>query len=297
MHDVRKRHRRNIWYVALPVLLPAAKSARLPQAFAHLSSRKCRCHNGAYSAWTSKSARQAHNSMSEARSSPVPTPDRRRKPEAEKAKNRAARIARASATRRLSHWKRAANATEAAGQPLNLALHITWSALEAGDRQDGHCLGLPQPDRDKRLWSSLRAVAVRAGVPWLAFRAPEYDRRRGLHVHLGMHLPQSRKTLLDAIATISRLTGASAAWVSFGGRSVPGLGGRIEGVVARSYCGGWMLQLNLRATNGGGSGIASYASKGAGKRQATGQHRLSTALSQRACRVGPGKAAGGLRRV
>ena len=204
--------------------------------------------------------------------------DRRRKSASAKAKTRAARIARASSRRRLNTWSSAASAAEAAGYPLNVALHVTWSALVHGDRRDGHILGLGPVERERRLWAELRLVAARAGVPWLAVRAPEHDTRRDLHLHVALHLPDAA-AIRDAIGVVERLTGSPAERVDMRGWSVRGGGRTHYGVVARSDCSGWFLQRRVEALGGSGVALVAYAAKGDGKAAVEGQHRLSNALS------------------
>jgi len=201
--------------------------------------------------------------------------DGRRRSEAAKAKTRSARIARASARRRVSTWSNAASAAAAVGNPLNVALHLTWSALLGGDRRSGHILGLSPIERERRFWSDLRMVAARAEVPWLAMRGPEYDRQRGLHLHVALHLP-TVDALRDALNVVERLTGAPAEWIATEGRTVRGLGRQHRGVVARSACGGWFMQRHLGETSS--NALAAYAAKGDGKAAVEGQHRLSNAL-------------------
>ena len=204
--------------------------------------------------------------------------DGRRKSEATKTATKRARIARASARRRLNTWSSAASAAEAAGYPLNVALHVTWSALVEGERREGHVLGLPAVERERRLWSALRLVAARARVPWLAVRAPEHDTRRDLHLHVALHLPDAA-AIRDAIGVVERLTGSPAERVDMRGWSVRGGGRTHYGVVARSGCGGWFLQRRVEALGGSGVALVAYAAKGDGKAAVEGQHRLSNALS------------------
>jgi hypothetical protein len=205
------------------------------------------------------------------------TQDKRRRTEAQKAQTRANWISAASRRRRVSEWTRAATGAARAGAPLNVALHITWDALLQGDRRDGHILGLAPAERDKRLWAALRLCAARAGVDWVAARGPEHDRRRGLHLHVVLHLPDAR-AIRDCMGVVEKLTGAPAEWADMRGRSMRGLGRRHHGVVARSACGGWFLQRHIAAAGGDGLGIAAYAAKGDGKAAVEGQHRLSNAL-------------------
>jgi hypothetical protein len=156
---------------------------------------------------------------------------------------------------------------------------VAWHALETvGERRDGHCLGLPPAERDRRVWAALRRVASRHAVPFVAVRAPEHDRQRGQHLHLALHLPGD-DAIRDALAAIERLTGALADDVTITGRPLSGLGRQRQGVVAASPCRGWMLQRAV--TGGGGSAVAlaQYLAKSAGRDVALGQHRLSNALA------------------
>lgn len=204
--------------------------------------------------------------------------DRRRKTPAQKAKTVAARLARAATRRRVQLWTAAAPAASAAGFPLNTALTVTWTALQDGDRRPGHILDVDAVKREKRLWSELRLVAARAGVEWIAARAPEHDRTRLLHMHITLHLPDTR-ALRDALDVVERLTGAPASWCDMRGRTLRGGGRATRGVVAISACGGWLLQRHVEAAGGSGVALATYAAKGTGKTKVEGQHRLSNSLS------------------
>jgi hypothetical protein len=202
--------------------------------------------------------------------------DKRRKTQAQKARTKARRIAKATAKRRLLTWTEAAKAAERAGHPINVALHITWSALMGGDRREGHILGRPAVTRERRVWSALRLVAARARVPWLAGRGPEHDQTRGLHLHLVLHLPDTA-ALRDAIAVVERLSGAPAEWTDMRGRTVHGLGRGHRGVVACSACRGWFMQRNDPEW-GGTAALLAYVAKGTGSDRVEGQHRLSNEL-------------------
>jgi hypothetical protein len=224
--------------------------------------------------------------------------DRRKKSAADKAATKHARLARAASRRRRITWSTAASAAEAAGYPLNVALHVTWSALVEGDRREGHCIGMSAVERERKLWSALRLVAARAGVSWIAARAPEYDKRRGLHLHVMLHLPidgshakgggwklaslgsmGGMAAIRDVIGVVERLTGAPSERVDMRGWSARGRGRSHHGIVARSACGGWVLQRRVEALGGGGAGLAAYVAKGDGQGLVEGQHRLSNALS------------------
>lgn len=204
--------------------------------------------------------------------------DRRRRSDAEKAQSRSNWISAGARRRRVAQWTQAAAASARAGYPVNVALHITWSALTGGDRRDGHILGLSPLDREKRLWAALRLCAARAGVPFLAARGPEYDTGRGLHLHVALHLPDDR-AIRDCMDVVETLTGAPAESRDMRGRSVRGLGRRHHGVIGLSACRGWFMQRHIAAAGGNGIILATYAGKGDGQSQVDGQHRLSNALS------------------
>lgn len=204
--------------------------------------------------------------------------DKRRKSEAALAATKRARLARASKRRRVSAWSRAASAAKTFGHPLNVALHITWSALIEGDRRDGHLLGKPAVERELHLWSDLRLVAARARVSWLAARAPEYDSGRGLHLHVAMHLPDAT-AIRDLIGVVERLTGAPAELVDMRGWSERRGARTHYGIVARSACRGWMVQRHIEGLGGSGAILSAYCGKGDGVAHVEGQHRLSNALS------------------
>ena len=204
--------------------------------------------------------------------------DKRQRTDAQKAQSRQGWIAAGAQRRRVKIWTAAATAATAAGCPLNTALHVTWGALHVGERLPGHCLGLPAVERERRLWAALQLVAARAGVPWLAARGPEYDRRRGLHLHIAMHLPDAA-AMRDALAAVERVTGAPAEWADMAGRTVHGHGRRHHGVVALSSCHGWLLHHHVAGPGGSAVTLAAYAAKGDGSARVDGQHRLSNALS------------------
>jgi hypothetical protein len=203
--------------------------------------------------------------------------DGRRKTPAQKAKTATARLARADTHRRQQRWTAAAIAASEAGFQLNFLLTVSWPKIEDGDRRSGHILAKKIIDRETHLWSELREVAARAGVEWIAARAPEYDNKRGHHIHIPGHLPDDR-ALRDALDVVETLTGAPAMWYDMQGRTIRGNGRISHGCVAMSENGGWLLQRHVATAGGSGFALAAYAAKGTGKAKVEGQHRLSNAL-------------------
>jgi hypothetical protein len=211
-------------------------------------------------------------------------PDKRYRTDVQKSKSRSDRALRAARGRRDKLWQRAASAAASNGTPINVAIHLTWGTLTGGDRLEGNVLSLPPATRDKRLWAALRLRAARSGVPFIAARAPEHSGQRGLHLHLVLHLPDSR-ALRDCMDVIEKLTGAPAAWIDLRGRSLRGAGRHHHGVIGMSACGGWLMQKHMAGAGGNGVKLTGYAAKSDGKAKVEGQHRLSHELSALARQV------------
>lgn len=199
--------------------------------------------------------------------------DRRRRTPAQKERTRRERLASRDKRHRQRRWIAAGQAAHLAGAPLNVALCLSLRHLadEYGAHPD--FLGLSPEQQERRIWIALRRVAHRHGVAWIAARAPEHDRTKGRHVHLAAHLPTDA-ALRDAIATVERITGVSAAWIDGRGRS---LGRHHHGIVAKSPRGAWLIQRDV-AGEPGNPHLLAYISKGSGKHHVAGQHRLSAEL-------------------
>ncbi len=182
---------------------------------------------------------------------------------------------RADRRRRAERWRAAAAAAREAGTPLNLFLSVTWHALAVGERCDGHALGgATEAARIAALERRLRDALRRAGVPWIAARAPEHSRRRGSHVHIALHCPDV--AIPSLVSALARATGAPPA-------ATPDLRAarrRRDGRLAASECGGWLAQVNLRPFAGGDADLIDYATKSARSGPSAPQYRLSHALAR-----------------
>lgn len=201
--------------------------------------------------------------------------DKRFKTAAQKARTKRERIDRRDRRQREREWIAAGQAADRAGVPVDFALTLSLHHLVAEYGASERFLSLSPERQELRIWAALRRVAQRHGVPWVALRAPEHDRTKQRHVHIGAHMP-SDSALRDAITTIERITGVSAGWIDCRGRS---LGRWVHGVVAKSAGGAWMIQRDVVGEPGNPHLIA-YLAKGSGKRRVAGQHRLSKDLRQ-----------------
>jgi hypothetical protein len=120
--------------------------------------------------------------------------------------------------------------------PLNIGLTISWTALRtAGEKNDGHCLGRAEWDREKYTRNELARLCRSEGIPFVALWGRDIGRDIGLHVHLSMFWPCYK--LAQLVAVIERISGSSAAFI---------LKPYSEDIVARSICGGWQINMNNR---------------------------------------------------
>lgn len=133
--------------------------------------------------------------------------------------------------------------------PLNIGLTITWTALEtAGERNEGHCLWRGDWDREQYTRDELARLCRSEGLPFAALWGRDVGPRLGSHVHLSMFWPSHK--LVQLVAVIERVSGSSAAFV---------LEPYAADVVARSVCGGWQINMNIRRDDEAGAlGLAEY---------------------------------------
>jgi hypothetical protein len=120
--------------------------------------------------------------------------------------------------------------------PLNIAITITWDALiTAGDKNEGHCLGRGEWGREKYTRDELARLCRSQGLRFAALWGRDVGQAMGSHVHLSMFWPPY--LLAQLVAVIERVSGSPAAFV---------LGPYSRKIVARSVCGGWQIDMNIR---------------------------------------------------
>jgi len=74
--------------------------------------------------------------------------------------------------------------------PLNIGITITWAALEtAGERNEGHCLGRGDWDREKYTRDELARLCRSEGLPFVALWGRDVGADMGSHVHLSIFWP------------------------------------------------------------------------------------------------------------
>lgn len=124
--------------------------------------------------------------------------------------------------------------------PVNVSITITWSALiTAGEHNEGNCLSKSAAARDTYLRREISRLARRCGLPFVAIWGRDIGTVMGSHVHLGIFWPYYR--LQPLLELIERVTGSSPEYVK------PAYE---DQHVARSICGGWQVDMNLREKAG-----------------------------------------------
>lgn len=120
--------------------------------------------------------------------------------------------------------------------PLNIGITITWAALEtAGERNEGHCLGRSEWDREKYTRDELARLCRSEGLPFVALWGRDVGANMGSHVHLSIFWPSYK--LAQLVTVIERISGSSADFI---------LKPYAADVAARSVCGGWQINMNNR---------------------------------------------------
>jgi hypothetical protein len=131
--------------------------------------------------------------------------------------------------------------------PLNVAVTISWNAvLEAGEKNEGHCLGRDDADREEYVRSELRREAKRLGFGFVLLYGREVGTGHGIHTHLYQFWPS--RHLGNLVTLLERITGSSAEYVR------PAYS---KATVARSVCGGWQVDMNTRL--GSSESVTDYA--------------------------------------
>lgn len=137
---------------------------------------------------------------------------------------------------RLARFREAVSFAYAMDWPLNVGLTIAWTALQtAGDRKEGHCLSRGEWDREKYTRDELARLCRSEGLPFVALWGRDIGADMGPHVHLSMFWPSYE--LGQLVAVVERVSGSSADFV---------LQPYAADVVARSVCGGWQVNMNIR---------------------------------------------------
>lgn len=112
-----------------------------------------------------------------------------------------------SVRRREQRVKSFLKATAANDLTLNFGLTIVWHALEnAGDRREGHILGMKANKRQHHFMRKLRTLAKQLGFKIAYFWVASVGRKMGNHLHMAFFWRSS--SFLDLVALLQTTLGS-----------------------------------------------------------------------------------------
>lgn len=115
--------------------------------------------------------------------------------------------------------------------PFVFAITVSWDALlQAGEHNEGHCLGLGEWEREQHLRKELARCRPDKSLPFVAVWGRDVGAKLGAHNHMSLSWPSAELDRLVAI--LERVTGSQAEFVRQPYST---------DVVARSGCGGWQI--------------------------------------------------------
>ena len=132
--------------------------------------------------------------------------------------------------------------------PFTLLITVNWHALvEAGEHNEGHCLGKTPRNRESYLRSELRRICRLRDLPFVALWGRDVGKRMGAHVHIAMFFPTRWLNFL--VGHIERICGSHADFLDepYREREIRGV---MRSVAARSVCGGWQIDTICGGING-----------------------------------------------
>ena len=113
----------------------------------------------------------------------------------------------------------------------NFAVTIVWHALQtAGDRRDGHILGMPSDKRQEHLMRKIRTLAKQLGFSAIYVWVSSVGAKMGDHLHMALHWKYS--AFLQLVDLFQKVLGSD---VNHEGKTK-------RQFEARSFCRGWEIK-------------------------------------------------------
>ena len=113
----------------------------------------------------------------------------------------------------------------------NFAVTIVWHALQtAGDRRDGHILGMPSDKRQEHLMRKIRTLAKQLGFSAVYVWVSSVGAKMGDHLHMALHWKYS--AFLQLVDLFQKVLGSD---VNHEGKTK-------RQFEARSFCRGWEIK-------------------------------------------------------
>ena len=120
---------------------------------------------------------------------------------------------------------------EAADVTPNFAVTIVWHALQtAGDRHDGHILGMQAAKRQEHLMRKIRTLAKQLGFSAVYVWVTSVGAKMGDHLHMALHWRYSAS--LDLVNLLQQILGSDVDHEADVNRRH----------IARSCCRGWEIK-------------------------------------------------------
>ena len=113
----------------------------------------------------------------------------------------------------------------------NFAVTIVWHALQtAGDRRDGHILGMKAAKRQEHVMRKIRTLAKQLGFSAVYVWVTSVGAKMGHHLHMALHWRYS--SFLDLVNLLQQILGSDV-------DHEPEVNRRY---IARSCCRGWEIK-------------------------------------------------------
>ena len=150
----------------------------------------------------------------------------------------------------------------------NFAVTIAWHALQtAGDRRDGHILGMQAAKRQEHLMRKIRTLAKQLGFLAVYVWVTSVGAKMGDHLHMALHWRYS--AFLDLVNLLQQILGSDVDHEAEVNRPN----------VARSCCRGWEIKEIVCGLSGALRWGRYMASQQLKHQDSTGGRRMGTSLS------------------
>ena len=157
---------------------------------------------------------------------------------------------------------------DAADVTPNFAVTIVWHALQtAGDRRDGHILGMQAAKRQEHLMRKIRTLAKQLGFSGVYIWVTSVGAKMGDHLHMALHWRHS--AFLDLVNLLQRILGSDVDHEAKANKRY----------IARSCCRGWEIKEIVCGLSGALRWGRYMASQQLKHQDSTGGRRMGTSLS------------------
>ena len=156
---------------------------------------------------------------------------------------------------------------DAADVTPNFAVTIVWHALQtAGDRRDGHILGMQAAKRQEHLMRKIRTLAKQLGFSAVYLWVTSVGAKMGDHLHMALHWRYS--SFLDLVNLLQQILGSDVDHEAEANKRY----------IARSCCRGWEIKEIIGGLSGALRWGGYMASQQLKHQDRSGGRRMGTSL-------------------